>query len=45
VFLFGKPTQRPYRRMGVVMVYDEVDADIQAVVAKAKNIAADIKVL
>jgi len=45
VYVFGKPTKRPYRRMGVVLVYDEIDADIQRVVAKAKSIAETIKVL
>lgn len=45
VFLFGKPSQRPYRRMGVVVAYDEVDADIQALVAKAKGAAGKVKVL
>jgi len=45
VYVFGKPTKRPYRRMGVVLVYDEIDTDIQRVVAKAKSIAETIKVL
>ena len=42
VYNFGKPSQRPYRRMGVVLVYDEVDTEIQKVVAKAKSIASNI---
>jgi len=45
IFLFGKPSQRPYRRMGVVVAYDKVDTDIQALVLKAKNAAAKINVL
>ena len=44
VFLFGKPRQRPYRRMGVVVAYDKIDADIETLVAKAKAAAAKIKV-
>ena len=44
VFLFGKPSQRPYRRMGVVVAYDEVDTDIQALVAKAKATADKISI-
>jgi phosphoribosylglycinamide formyltransferase 2 len=42
VYNFGKPSQRPYRRMGVVLVYDALEADIQKVVAKAKSIASKI---
>lgn len=45
VRLFGKPTTRPYRRMGVVLTYDDVHADVQEVKKKAMAIAADIKVI
>lgn len=37
--LFGKPTTRPYRRMAVALVYDELDADMDALRAKAKQMA------
>ncbi len=41
VRVFGKPTIRPYRRMAVALVYDDVDADINELRRKAKN-AADL---
>ena len=37
--IFSKPTSRPYRRMGVVLVNDSLDSDIELVIAKAKNAA------
>src|SRR5690606_34001507 len=33
--LFGKPTSRPYRRMGVVLAYDDKSSDIKAVTQHA----------
>ena len=39
VRVFGKPTTRPYRRMGVALVYDIIDSDINTLVEKAKQIA------
>ena len=42
--LFGKPTSRPFRRMGVVLSYDSIDAPIEEIVEKAKSTAAVIKV-
>jgi phosphoribosylglycinamide formyltransferase 2 len=42
--LFGKPFTRMYRRMGVGLYHDAVDADIQAVVTKAKAVADAVKV-
>lgn len=42
--LFGKPSTRKYRRMGVGLYHDTVDTDIEEVVAKAKEIAGAIKV-
>ncbi len=33
--IFNKPTTRPYRRMAVVLVYDKMGADINAVKEKA----------
>jgi phosphoribosylglycinamide formyltransferase 2 len=43
--IFGKPTSRPYRRMGVVVTYDSVDGNISAVTERAKNLASKIKVV
>lgn len=42
--LFGKPTSRPYRRMGVVLINDTLDAIIEEVTEKAKKAAARISV-
>jgi phosphoribosylglycinamide formyltransferase 2 len=42
--LFGKPTSRPYRRMGVALVSDTVDAPVEAIIEKAKAAAALVKV-
>ncbi len=33
--LFGKPTSRPYRRMGVVLTYDSLENPIESVVERA----------
>jgi len=38
--LFGKPTTRPYRRMGVALVSDTVDTPVEDIVEKAKGAAA-----
>jgi phosphoribosylglycinamide formyltransferase 2 len=35
--IFGKPTSRPYRRMGVVLVNDLLETPIEGVIEKAKN--------
>ncbi len=43
--IFGKPTSRPYRRMGVALAYDSADTNIEAVIERAKDAAALIKVL
>lgn len=43
--LFGKPSARPYRRMGVVVTYDGVDGDVKAVTERAKKLAGKVKVL
>jgi phosphoribosylglycinamide formyltransferase 2 len=37
--IFGKPTTRPYRRMGVALVHDAVDADVNKLRMKAKATA------
>ncbi len=42
--LFGKPTSRPYRRMGVVVTYDELNGDIKNVTKRAKELAAKVTV-
>jgi phosphoribosylglycinamide formyltransferase 2 len=42
--LFGKPTSRPYRRMGVVLTYDNLDTPIEEIVEKAKKIATLVTV-
>ncbi len=41
VRIFGKPTTRPYRRMAVALVYDDVNADMDRLRKKAKA-AADL---
>lgn len=45
VRIFGKPTTRPYRRMAVVLVNDDLQADVEEVKNKAIAIAKDIKVV
>ncbi|WP_407934949.1 formate-dependent phosphoribosylglycinamide formyltransferase [Flavobacterium arundinis] len=42
--LFGKPTSRPYRRMGVALVSDTPDTPVGEIVEKAKKAAALINV-
>lgn len=42
--LFGKPTMRPYRRMGVVVAWDKPLSDVNAVKEKAIHTAKMIKV-
>ena len=37
VRIFGKPTTRPYRRMGVALVHDDLNADINALAKKSKR--------
>lgn len=43
--LFGKPTSRPFRRMGVVVCYDALNCDVTAITQKAKELAQKVKVL
>ena len=45
VRMFGKPTTRPYRRMGVALTYDQVGADVYDLVKKAQIIAGKVNVL
>lgn len=42
--IFGKPTSRPYRRMGVALVNAPLGTDIKAVVEDAQKAAALVKV-
>ncbi len=42
--IFGKPTSRPYRRMGVVLTNAPLDTSIDNVVQKAKDAAKLIKI-
>jgi phosphoribosylglycinamide formyltransferase 2 len=44
VRIFGKPTTRPYRRMGVALVYDDLNADIDHLRKKAKETADKISI-
>ncbi len=45
VRIFGKPTTRPYRRMGVALTWDKVGADVHAVKDKAIANAKKVKVI
>jgi phosphoribosylglycinamide formyltransferase 2 len=42
--IFGKPTSRPYRRMGVALTYDTLETPIEEVVKKAKKAASLVTV-
>jgi len=42
--IFGKPTSRPYRRMGVALVNDSLDKPIEEVIESAKKAAKLITV-
>jgi len=44
VRIFGKPTIRPYRRMGVALVHDDLNADIDHLRKKAKETADKISI-
>lgn len=43
--LFGKPSSRPYRRMGVVVTYGNLDENISEITERAKVLADKVKVL
>ena len=45
VRIFGKPTTRPYRRMGVALAYDDVGAEMDGLRAKAKEAAECVKIV
>lgn len=42
--LFGKPTSRPYRRMGVTLTYDSLNTPIEEIVERAKKMATLVTV-
>jgi phosphoribosylglycinamide formyltransferase 2 len=42
--IFGKPTSRPYRRMGISLVSDSLETPIDKIVALAKDAAKLVKV-
>ena len=42
--IFGKPTTRPYRRMGVALAHDDLNADMLALRMKAKETADKISI-
>lgn len=42
--IFGKPTSRPYRRMGVTLTYDNFETDIEKIVERAKSNASIVVV-
>ena len=44
VKLFGKPSTRPYRRMGVALTYDTIETPIESLVEKATAIAKEISI-
>jgi phosphoribosylglycinamide formyltransferase 2 len=44
VRLFAKPTTRPYRRMGVVLTYDNLQSDVNAVKQKAMDLSKQITI-
>lgn len=42
--LFGKPVTRPYRRMGVVLTYDQPGTDVDQVKQRAMDLAKEVTV-
>ena len=42
--IFGKPTSRPYRRMGVALVNDSLDSPIEEIIERAKAAAKLVSV-
>lgn len=44
VKVFGKPTIRPFRRMAVALVYDDIKADMSELRKKAKDVADKISI-
>ncbi|MBS1553260.1 MAG: ATP-grasp domain-containing protein, partial [Bacteroidetes bacterium] len=44
VKIFGKPSARVYRRMGVALTWDDKNSDINELRVRAKNIAGCVKI-
>ena len=42
--VFGKPTSRPYRRMGVALTYDTLETPIEKIIERAKENASLVTV-
>lgn len=42
--IFGKPTSRPYRRMGIILSNDSLDTPVEEIVERAKKTAVLVKV-
>jgi phosphoribosylglycinamide formyltransferase 2 len=45
VRIFNKPTTRPYRRMAVVLAWDDLQGDVDTVTKKAVELSKQIKVI
>jgi phosphoribosylglycinamide formyltransferase 2 len=45
VRIFGKPSTRRYRRMGVALAYDEIGCDMDALRERARQTADKVKVI
>ena len=43
--IFGKPTSRPYRRMGVVLTNDTLNSSVSETTKRAKELAGKVKVI
>jgi phosphoribosylglycinamide formyltransferase 2 len=43
--IFGKPTTRPYRRMAVILTYDNVHGDVNKVKERAIELASQIDII
>lgn len=43
--IFGKPTSRPYRRMGIALVSDALETPIETVIERAKKAAALLTII
>jgi phosphoribosylglycinamide formyltransferase 2 len=42
--IFGKPSSRPYRRMGIVLAYDSISTPIEKIIEKVKKNVNFVKV-
>ncbi|MBC7556896.1 MAG: hypothetical protein H7195_08050 [Chryseobacterium sp.] len=42
--IFGKPSSRPFRRMGIVLINDNLETPIEEIIKKAKETAGMITV-